>query len=341
MIEYMNSKNILAPRLFMTRLLVAGLFVIGLAFTFSTHAQTLDKVAAVVNDDVIMASDLILQMNMLAAQIKQAGQPLPPEEIIRRQVLEKLIVENLQLQMGERAGVKVGNEQLDSAIASIAAQNKMSSAAFQNEVERQGMPLALFRENVRRQIIIQQVQQAVVLKRIDISEQDVDNFLSSEEGRRAATQAAADTPISQTHVRHILIKPSAIRDDQETEALLTKINAAVQKGGNFEALAKKYSEDPGSAMKGGDLGWTSPGQMVPEFEQMVANTEVGNVSPPFRSQFGWHILQVLERREQDMSEQILRQQAQMILRKRHFQDELPRWLKELRDNAYVQIKQES
>jgi peptidyl-prolyl cis-trans isomerase SurA len=123
--------------------------------------------------------------------------------------------------------------------------------------------------------------------------------------------------------------------------LLQKISASVQKGGDFAALAKKYSEDPGSAMKGGDLGWTSPGQMVPEFEQMAANTDVGKVSPPFRSQFGWHILQVLERREQDMSEQILRQQAQMILRKRQFQDELPRWLKELRDNAYVQIKQES
>lgn len=337
MIEYMNSKDILKKYT----------FAIGLAMAFfmpfAVHAQTqtLDKVVAVVNDDVIMASDLALQMNMLAGQIQQAGQPLPPEEIIRRQVLEKLIVENLQLQMGTRAGIKVSNEQLEAAINSIAAQNRMDSASFQRELARQGMPLPIFRENVRRQIIIQQVQQGVVIKRIDISEQDIDNFMKSEEGRRAATQAAADTPISQTHARHILIKPSAIRDDQETEALLQKISASVQKGGDFSALAKKYSEDPGSAMKGGDLGWTSPGQMVPEFEQMAANTEVGKVSPPFRSQFGWHILQVLERREQDMSEQILRQQAQMILRKRQFQDELPRWLKELRDNAYVQIKQES
>ena len=339
MIEYLNSKNILAAHAFIAVLLVG--FFMPIAAHAQTQTQTLDKVVAVVNDDVIMASELGLQVNMLASQIQQAGQPLPPEEIIRRQVLEKLIVENLQLQLGTRAGIKVSNEQLESAINSIAAQNRMDSAAFQRELARQGLPLSIFRENVRRQIIIQQVQQGVVIKRIDITEQDIDNFMKSEEGRRAATQAAADTPISQTHARHILIKPSAIRDDQEAEALLQKISASVQKGGDFAALAKKYSEDPGSAMKGGDLGWTSPGQMVPEFEQMATNTDVGKVSPPFRSQFGWHILQVLERREQNMSEQILRQQAQMILRKRQFQDELPRWLKELRDNAYVQIKQES
>lgn len=331
--EYMKCK----------KTLMAGVVAIGLAVAFlmpaTVLAQTLDKVVAVVNDDVIMASELSLQTNLLASQIRQAGQEMPPENILQRQVLEKLIVESLQLQIAERAGVKVSNEQLDAAIAGIAAQNRLSNAAFLDELERQGIPLPVFRENVRRQIIIQQVQQALVIKRIEISEQDVDNFMKSEEGRRLAIQAAAEKPVSQSHVRHILIKPSAIRNDEETQALLQKIANAVQKGGDFAALAKKYSEDPGSAMKGGDLGWTSPGQMVPEFEQMAANTEPGKVSLPFHTQFGWHILQVLERREQDMSEQILRQNAQMILRKRQFQDELPRWLKELHDKAYIQIKQ--
>lgn len=330
--EYMNCKKILT----------SCVFAIGLSIAFlmpaAVNAQTLDKVVAVVNDDVVMASELSLQVNILANQIRQAGQPMPPENILQRQVLEKLIVESLQLQIAERAGVKASNEQIDAAVASIAAQNRLSSAAFQNELERQGIPLSVFRENVRSQIIIQQVQQALVIKRIDISEQDVDNFMQSEEGRRLAIQAAAEKPITQSHARHILIKPSAIRNDEETQALLQKIANAVQRGGDFSALAKKYSEDPGSALKGGDLGWSSPGQMVPEFEEMVANTEPGKLSPPFRTQFGWHIVQVLERREQDMSEQILRQQAQMILRKRQFQDELPRWLKELRDQAYIQIK---
>ena len=324
------------------KFLATCVFSIGLATAFfmpaAVHAQTLDKVVAVVNDDVVMASELSLQVNILSNQIRQAGQPMPPENILQRQVLEKLIVESLQLQIAERASVKASNEQIDAAVANIAAQNRLSSAAFQNELERQGIPLPVFRENIRRQIIIQQVQQALVIKRIDISEQDVDNFMQSEEGRRLAIQAAAEKPITQSHARHILIKPSAIRNDEETQALLQKIANAVQKGGDFTALAKKYSEDPGTALKGGDLGWSSPGQMVPEFEEMVANTEPGKLSPPFRTQFGWHIVQVLERREQDMSEKILRQQAQMILRKRQFQDELPRWLKELRDQAYIQIK---
>jgi peptidyl-prolyl cis-trans isomerase SurA len=196
----------------------------------------------------------------------------------------------------------------------------------------------MFRDNLRRQIILQQIQQAYVIKRIEVSDQDIDNFLSSEEGRQLAMQAAIDKPINQTHARHILIKPSAIRNDEETRTLLEKIRNAVLKGGDFTALAKKYSEDPGSALKGGDLGWVSAGQVVPQFEDVMNNTPTGSVSEPFQTQFGWHIVQVVERRAQDMSEAILRQQAQIILRKRRFQDELPRWLKELRDQAYVQIK---
>jgi peptidyl-prolyl cis-trans isomerase SurA len=328
----MNRKNILA-----TCVLALGLATT-LVLPVTPQAQTLDKVVAVVDDDVIMASELGLQTQILASQIKHAGQEVPPEQFLQRQVLEKLIVESLQLQMGERAAIKVSDEQLEQAIGSIAAQNHLDSAAFQRELAKQGIPLAMFRENVRRQIIIQQVQQGVVIKRIDISEQDIDNFLKSEEGRMLAMQAANEKPVQQFHARHILIKPSAIRNDEETEALLKKLRNAVEKGGDFAALAKKYSEDPGSALKGGDLGWSSPGQMVPEFEKVVDSTSPGEISQPFRSQFGWHIVQVLERREQDMTDEIMRKQAQIILRKRQFQDELPRWLKELRDKAYVQIK---
>ncbi|MCC7516308.1 MAG: peptidylprolyl isomerase [Pseudomonadales bacterium] len=304
----------------------------------TTTEQTLDKVVAVANDDVIMASELTLQTNMLAAQIRQSGQQLPPPDFLQRQVLEKLIVESLQLQLAERSGAKVSKEQLDAAIAGIAAQNKMSAAAFQAALAQEGIPVNMFRENVRRQIILQQVQQSFVINRIEISDQDVDSFLQSEDGRRLAIQAAAEKPISQVHARHILIKPSAVRDDEEVQKLLRKIIKAVQNGSDFSALAKKYSEDPGSALKGGDLGWVSAGQVVPEFEAVMNDTPTGSVSEPFRTQFGWHIVQAVERRDQNMSEEILKQQARSILRKRRFQDELPRWLKELRDQAYVQIK---
>lgn len=318
-------------------LVMASLTATATAKADASSQQTLDKVAAVVNDDVIMASELALQTRMLAVQIKQAGQPLPPTDVLQKQVLEKLIVESLQLQMGERSGIKVSKEQLDAAVAGIASQNKLSPENFRKELAAQGIPFGMFRENIRRQIILQQVQQAFVIKRIEVSDQDIDNFLASEEGRQLATQAAIDTPIKQTHARHILIKPSAIRNDEETRALLQKIHDVVQKGGDFAALAKKYSEDPGSAMKGGDLGWVSTGQVVPEFEAAMNDTATGSVSEPFQTQFGWHVVQVLDRRIENMSEKILRQQAQIILRKRHFQDELPRWLKELRDQAYVKI----
>lgn len=323
--------------------LSASLSLLVMAFLSVTplmhlEAQTLDKVAVVVDDDVIMASELELQLRLLTNQIRQSGQSLPPEEFLRRQLLEKLIVESLQLQIGERAGIKVSDQQLNEAANSIAEQNRMDLASFKRELVRQGIPVSMFLDNIRRQIIIQQVQQAMINKRIELSEQDVDNFVKSEEGRMLATRAAEEKPIQQIHARHILIKPTAIRNDDEAKSLLLKIRSAVEKGGDFSALAKKYSEDPGSASKGGDLGWTSPGQMVPEFERVMASTPDQSVSSPFQTQFGWHILQVLEHREQDMSEEILRQQAKIILRKRHFQDELPRWLKELRDKAYVQIK---
>ncbi|HNL91429.1 MAG TPA: peptidylprolyl isomerase [Pseudomonadales bacterium] len=332
-------KNILsACRAFAFALLAST----GLGLTYSTHAepptqQTLDKVVAVVNDDVIMASELALQTRMLAAQLHQAGQQMPPTNVLQTQVLEKLIVESLQLQIGERSGIKVSKEQLDAAVASVAAQNKLSTDVFRKELNAQGIPFGMFRENIRRQIILQQVQQAFVIKRIEVSDQDIDNFLASEEGRQLAMQAAIDKPINQTHARHILIKPSAIRNDEETRAVLEKIRNVVQQGGDFSALAKKYSEDPGSALKGGELGWVSTGQVVPEFEAAMNNTPTGSVSEPFQTQFGWHVVQVLDRRAQNMSEAILRQQAQMLLRKRKFQDELPRWLKELRDQAYVKI----
>lgn len=332
-------KNIFsACRTLAVALLTATCFSTALtAHAESSSQQTLDKVAAVVNDDVIMASELALQTRMLAAQIQQSKQPLPPINVLQQQVLEKLIVESLQLQMGERSGIKVSSQQLDAAVAGVAAQNKLSTEVFRRELNAQGIPFGMFRENIRRQMILQQVQQAFVIKRIEISDQDVDNFLASEEGRRLAMQEAIDKPINQTQARHILIKPSAIRNDDETRALLSKIQNVVQQGGDFSALAKKYSEDPGSALKGGDLGWVSPGQVVPEFESAMNNTEIGSVSDPFQTQFGWHVVQVLDRRAQNMSETIMRQQAQMILRKRKFQDELPRWLKELRDQAYVKI----
>ncbi len=300
--------------------------------------QTLDKVVAVVDDDVVMASELGLQMHMIQGQMQRAGKEPPPPELLQKQVLEKLIVESVQVQLGERAGIKVSDDQLEKALADIARQNGMSDVQFQAEIAKQGIPFGMFRNNVRKEIIIQQVQQGLVNQRIDLSDQDIENFLKSEEGRIVASQQAGEKLVPQSHTRHILIKTSAVRNDEEAQALLQKIRAKLAQGEDFGDLATRYSEDPGSALKGGDLGWVMQGQMVPQFEEVMNGMDLQYVSAPFRSEFGWHILQVMERRQQDMNDEIMRKQAQMILRKRQFQDELPRWLKELRDKAYVQIK---
>jgi peptidyl-prolyl cis-trans isomerase SurA len=308
------------------------------ATDISAAPQTLDKVVAVVDDDVVMASELGLQMHMIESQLQQANKPIPPLEVMQKQVLEKLIVESLQVQLGERAGIKVTDEQLQAALVDIAAQNRVSIESLQQEVEKQGIPFGMFRNNVRKEIIVQQVQQAIVNKRIEITDQDVETFLKSEEGRIAASQQAGDKLMPQSHTRHILIKTSAVRNDDESKALLQSIRAKIAQGEDFGDLAKSYSEDPGSALKGGDLGWVMQGQMVPQFEEVMNGMDLQYVSAPFRTQYGWHILQVLERRQQNMSDEILKKQAQIFLRKREYQDELPRWLKELRDKAYVKIK---
>jgi peptidyl-prolyl cis-trans isomerase SurA len=321
---------------FMLRfLLLASVWLSGAVMA---EAQLLDKVVAVVDEDVIMASELGLQMHMVETQLRDAGREVPPLEVMQKQVLERLIVESIQMQLGLRAGVKVTDEQMSKAFADIAAQNRLSPEQFREQLETRGIPFNMFLDNVRKNIIMQQVQQALVNKRIEVSEQEVEYFLSSEEGKMLASQMSEDARVQQLHTRHILIKTTAVQNDEEAQAVLQKIRVRLAQGEDFGGLAKLYSDDPGSALKGGDLGWVMPGQMTPDFEQVMAGMELNYVSAPFRTEYGWHILQVTEKREQNMNDEILKKQADMILRKRHYQDELPRWLKELRDKTYVQIR---
>jgi peptidyl-prolyl cis-trans isomerase SurA len=154
----------------------------------------------------------------------------------------------------------------------------------------------------------------------------------------ADQRGGGDLTISQTKVRHILVKPSEILTDDQARQRMVDIKARIAAGEDFEALAREYSEDIGSAAEGGELGWTSPGQMVPEFENTMASTEIGVVSPPFRSQFGWHILEVLDRREKDMSDEMRRAQVEEFLHNRKYQEELDAWLRKIRDEAFVDIK---
>ena len=145
--------------------------------------------------------------------------------------------------------------------------------------------------------------------------------------------------VQQTKTRHILVKPNEIRSENETQKLINEIYEKLEANKDeFESLAKTYSDDPGSALQGGDLGWVNPGTMVPEFEATMEKMEVGVVSKPFQTQFGWHVLQVEERRSQDMSEEFRRGRARQMLQRRKFDEELDGWLREIRQNAYVEVK---
>jgi peptidyl-prolyl cis-trans isomerase SurA len=151
-------------------------------------------------------------------------------------------------------------------------------------------------------------------------------------------RGAGDSTVLQTHARHILVQPSEIRSEAEAEALIRELHARLEAGEGFAQLAREHSDDPGSALSGGDLGWTMPGQMVPAFDSTMNATEEGELSEPFRSEFGWHVLEVLERREQDMSDEVRERQAMRILRDRRFDEELQAWLSEIREEAFVEVK---
>ena len=406
--------------------------------TPATLAQTqiLDSVVAIVEDDVIMASELRARLAMVRDSMSRQGVDVPPQDVLVRETLDRLILESIQLQMGRRAGVRISDAQLNDALNRIAAQNGLNLEQFRAQLDREGKSYQSMREDIRREFIIQRVQAGNVSQRIQISDQEVENFLESEEGRRmtqeeyhlvhallpvsgdvgsAEDRAAAErvnalyariaagepfdqvvagsglpfqggdlgwrprdslpslfsdvaptlkvgetaAPIrspsgyhlvllaekrggemmvNQTKVRHILLKPSAIRSSEETRQLAADLREEIIGGASFAELAREYSEDIGSAQEGGDLGWTTPGQMVPEFENVMDSTAIDDISRPFQSQFGWHILEVTDRREEDMSNLVVQNRAREVLHQRKYQEELDAWLRKIRDEAFVDIK---
>ena len=409
----------------------------------AVHAavQPLDRVAAIVDNDVVMQSQLDQRVREVQQTIAKRGGGVPPTSALEQQVLERLIVENLQLQIGERSGIRITDEELNQAIGTIAQRNGMSLEQFQAALRRDGLSFDDAREQVKREMIISRVRQRRVAERIQVSEQEVKNFLASDQGKMqlseefhlsniliptpegansAAIQAAAQQagqvyqqlkqgadfaqmaiarsasenaleggdmgwrkagqlppefakmlsglsngeiaqPIripngflilkmeekrggsenvlrNEVHVRHILIKPSEIRSDAATEQLAEKLYERIKNGQDFATLAKSFSEDPGSALNGGDLNWVDPNSLVPEFREEMARAQQGEVTRPFRTQYGWHVLEVMGRRATDSTDQAREQQALSVLRNRKYDEELQTWLRQIRDEAYVEIK---
>nr|WP_225929851.1 peptidylprolyl isomerase [Pseudomonas koreensis] len=406
----------------------------------NASVQSIDKVVAIVDNDVVMQSQLDQRVHEVQQTIAKRGGGLPPSGVLEQQVLERLIVENLQLQIGERSGIRITDEELNQAVGTIAQRNNMTPDQFRVALSRDGLSYDDAREQIRREMVISRVRQRRVAERIQVSEQEVKNFLASDLGKMqlseelhlaniliptpesasseaiqsAARQAmevyqqlkqgadfgqmavarsgsdnaleggdmgwrkAAQLPPpfdrelssmtpgeitqpartpggfiilkllekrggeSQTrdevHVRHILVKPSPIRDEAKTKALAESLYNRIKAGEDFAELAKNYSEDPGSALNGGDLNWIDPNALVPEFRAVMAKSPQGELSKPFQTQYGWHVLEVLGRRATDSTAQAREQQALTVLRNRKYDEELQTWLRQIRDEAYVEIK---
>jgi peptidyl-prolyl cis-trans isomerase SurA len=404
--------------------------------------QDLDYIVAVVDDDVVLASELVSRLDSVRKQMRAAKVDPPPNDVLVNQLLERLIMETIQLQMGERAGVRIDDETLTKAIEGIAQQNKLNLDEFSRALAQDGIDYREFREDVRREMIIARVQRSRVNTRVYISEEEIEAFLASplgqatlsdeyrvghillavdEEAQAGAIDAAeakaeeiyeklaggadfrqmaiansadsraleggdlgwrkagelpslfaeqvlgmkvGDTAqpirsgsgfhivqllekrgagtelVAQTLVSHVLVKPSEIRSEADTKILIDDIYARIQKGEKLADLARLYSEDPGSGLAGGDLGWSEAEKFVPEFAQVMNSLAIDEVSKPFKTQFGWHVMQVQGRRRQDMSEEARRNLAIRALHSRRFDEELQEWLREIRDEAFVEVRLE-
>lgn len=407
------------------------------------NAVLLDKVIAIVDDDIVMRSELNQRVNSITKRLQRQGTPMPPPSVMEERVLDQLILESIQLQMANRSGIRIGDAQLNTTLENIAKSNNMTLSQFEAQLELEGDTYANAREQIRREMIISRIQQREVDRRVRVTEQEIEAFLASKEGRtqsgieylighilialpeganktqekqaqdkanailnelkagedfqktaiaksdgRQALEGgvigwrkeseipsiAADiipklainepseliqtgsgyhivtildkrggqqNLVEQSLVRHILITPSEIRSEEETKAIIHKLHERIVNGDDFAEIAKANSDDPVSAIDGGNLDWVSPGQMVPAFEQMMKETKVGKLSQPFKSQFGWHILQVSDRRVKDMADLIQNNQAQQILHRRKFEEELANWLLEIRNEAYIDVKSDS
>jgi len=402
--------------------------------------ELIDRVIAVVDSGVIMESELNQRVQDIIGRLRSEGTELPPKELLEEQVLERLIIEEIQLQIGDSAGVKISDAELNRALSMLASQNSMNLEQFKESLDANNSSYSKLRDSVRKELIIQRVQRGKVGANIEISEQEIENFLNSEEGRSklaeqynvqqillslnseapeskvnstkekgadiirrynegesfeklAATYSSDQNALEggslgwrkatelptlfsdvvtkmkvgeaselirsgagfhiirlaekrgdvvkfedQTLVRHILVQPSEIRSEKQTKDLMNEIFQKLVDGEDFKQLARQHSEDPGSKMEGGELGWSAPDTFDPAFEGVMNSADIGEVSTPFQSSFGWHILEVLDRRNEDISDDVRKNRAYSIIFNRKFEQELQRTLIELRSESYVDIK---
>jgi peptidyl-prolyl cis-trans isomerase SurA len=404
--------------------------VIAFSLIANIHAaiEILDRVAIIVDDGVIMESQIDSGLANIILRYEEQNIPKPNQDDLKEQVIESLIVEELQLQMANRAGVRISDSELNESVIRIANNNQMELQEFINYLESNGDSYEELRENVRKQMIIQRVQRGRVGSEIGITEKEFQAFLATDEslvslepellikqilvknlnqankvvlriengedfsdiakdisissnasdGGTMQWRKAVDMPklfsdaLSKKNVgyitnplesgagyhilklvdkkgpfvqyedqwssRHILLIPSAIRDEETTEKEINNVRDRIIDGESFSELAKEFSEDPGSAQQGGELGWLGRGVLADEFEKVMIESPIGDVSPVFQTQFGFHFLEVLDARNYDMTRDLIEDRAYSILYGRKYEEELENTLRSMRAEAFVEIK---
>ncbi|EJL93943.1 peptidylprolyl isomerase SurA [Pantoea sp. BIGb0393] len=420
------------------------MLILGVAITANTAfaaPQVVDKVAAVVNNGVVLESDVDDMMRTVKSQAQQANQQLPDDNTLRHQILERQVMDNIILQMGEKAGVQISDQQLDQAIQNIAAQNRMSLDQLRSRLAYDGMNYNVYRAQIRKEMMIAEVRNNEVRRRVTILPQEVDTLAAqvgaqnsqgtelnisqillplsenptqqqvddqetlarqlvaqlksgADFGKLAVTYSAdpqalkggnmgwgkieelptlfsqalstakkgdivgpirsgvgfhilkvndlrgesKNISVTEVHARHILLKPSPILTDAQAQAKIEQIAADIQSGKTtFAAAAKQFSDDPGSANQGGDLGWASPEIYDPAFRDALLKLQKGQVSQPVHSSFGWHLIQLLDTRQVDKTDAAQKERAYRMLFNRKFAEEAQTWMQEQRASAYVKI----
>ncbi|MFY0991372.1 peptidylprolyl isomerase [Halomonas sp. C05BenzN] len=315
---------------------LGGLPLVSQAQSFQpTERQALDRIVAVVNEGAIMESELAERVAQTRSQLAGRGIQMPSERVLREQVLDRMIVEEIQLQMARDAGLSVDDTELNRQVRAIAESNGMTLEQFADALEADGLTLAAVREEVRREMVMRELQQRRVANRVNVSDREVERFLEQQGGGNG------QVALEEHRARHILIDLGADRDDDQALELAEQVRSRLEAGESFAALAQEFSSDRGSAMNGGELGWVRPGQTVPPFEEALEGLEIGEVSAPVRSQYGYHLIQVEERRQLDVSGEARRDQVRQALFQRKANEELEVWLQEIRSQAFVDNRLDS
>jgi peptidyl-prolyl cis-trans isomerase SurA len=423
---------------------LAASLAAGPAFTqtrdIGVHGQMLDRIAAIVNDGLVLKSELDAQMDSVTKRLQEQKVELPSQSVLKQQVLDRLILQEIQSQHAKRVGLTISDEQLNTALQEIAGRNKIPFDQLPTALQSQGVDYKQYRESMRRELTLSTLRQRDVIAHINVTPHELDQFLSRQQTAAANDEfnvshillslPAAATPqqldeitkkaqdlasraskgedfgqlaiansnsqtaldggslgwrkgaqlpefilalvtkmkpgdvsepvrtpsgfhivklnerrggeaqviINQIHVRHILMKPNELDDDETVRQKLAKLRERILKGEDFAGIASTTSADPGSAPDGGDLGWSGPGTFVPEFDKAIADLKTNEISEPFKSRYGWHIVQMLGTRTYDSTDDVRRQRAFAAIRESKADEETELWLRRLRDEAFVEVK---